>query len=244
MSVIDKFLKSFQNKERFCSVVIVAAGSSQRMGKDKILMPINGKPVIAYTLEAFQKSELIDEIVIVTRLDNLAVIADICNEYGITKISKVICGGKSRAESAYAGVFSVSENSTLIAIHDGARPFVTGNVIERAVSAAEENGAATPAVSAFDTVRLLNKKGVVTATPDRDLVALIQTPQVFHADIIKNALAKAIEKKLPITDDCSAVEAMGAKVCVVEGDRDNIKLTTARDIYIAERIIEERSDFT
>lgn len=242
MSVIDKFIKYRQNKDTFCSAVIVAAGNSQRMGKDKILMPINGKPVIAYTLEAFQNSDCIDEIIVVTKLDNLAVIADICNEYGITKTSKVVCGGKCRAESSLAGIQSVSEEASLIAIHDGARPFVSGRVIERCVAAAEENSAAAPAVFATDTVRILNKKGAVVSTPDRDLVALIQTPQIFEASLIKTALEKAVEKQLPITDDCSAVEAMGVKVSIVGGEPDNIKLTTARDVYIAEKIIEERNE--
>lgn len=242
MSVIDKFKNFRQSKSNFCSAVIVAAGNSQRMGKDKILMPINGKPVIAYTLEAFQRSEYIDEIVVVTKLSNLPAVADICNEYGITKTSKVVCGGNCRLESSIAGAAAVSDEATLIAIHDGARPFVSVNVIERCVCAAEADGAAAPAISATDTVRILNKKGAVTSTPDRDLVALIQTPQVFSAEIIKNALAKALERKLAITDDCSAVEALGGKITVVDGDIDNIKLTTARDIFIAEKIIEERSD--
>lgn len=242
MSVIDKFKKNKQSKKTFCSAVIVAAGNSQRMGRDKILMPLNGKPSIAYTLEAFQKSDYIDEIVVVTKLDNLAVMADICHDYGITKTSKVVCGGNCRLESSIAGVAAVSEEANLIAIHDGARPFVSQNVIERCVCAAETDGAVAPAIPATDTVRILNKKGAVTSTPDRDLVALIQTPQVFSADLIKNALIKAIEKNLPVTDDCSAVEALGGKITIVSGDLDNIKLTTARDIFIAERIIEERSD--
>lgn len=243
MSVIDIIKKGIQNKKPYCSAVIVAAGNSQRMGKDKILMNLKDKPVIAYTLEAFQKSEYIDEIVVVTKLDNLAIIADICNAYGIAKTSQVICGGKTRAESSLAGILSVSDEATHIAVHDGARPFVTDKLIERCMLAAENSSAVTPAVSAIDTVRILNKKGAVTSTPDRNLVALVQTPQVFEVDVIKNALTKAVEKKLPITDDCSAVEAMGGKVGVVSGDPDNIKLTTSRDIYIAERIIEERSDF-
>ena len=242
MSVIDKFIKVRQNKEKFCSAVIVAAGNSQRMGKDKILMRINDKPVIAYTLEVFQNSDCIDEIIVVTKHDNIAVMADICAEYGITKTAKVVCGGKTRAESSLAGVLSVSENASLIAIHDGARPFVTGSVIERCVAAVEDNSAAAPATSAIDTVRILNKKGAVTSTPDRNFVALVQTPQVFNAAVIKNALTKAVEKNLPITDDCSAVEAMGVKVSIVSGDPDNIKLTTARDVYMAERIIQERSE--
>lgn len=241
MSVIDKLIKSRQNKDNFCSAVIVAAGNSTRMGKDKILMPIDGKPVIAYTLEAFQASDCIDEIIVVTKLDNLAAMADICNKYGISKTCKVVCGGKTRVESSLAGVNSVSDEANLIAIHDGARPFVSNKVIERCVIAAEASSAAAPAIFATDTVRILNKKGAVTSTPDRELVALVQTPQIFKASVIKNALAKAVEKNLDITDDCSAVEAAGVKVSIVNGEPDNIKLTTVRDVYVAERIIEERN---
>lgn len=240
MSVIDKIKKIKNISKSYCSAVIVAAGNSQRMGKDKILMDIGGAPVIAYTLRSFQASEVIDEIIIVTKGESIQRMADICSEYGITKARRVVCGGKTRAESALIGVSNTSENATVIAIHDGARPFPSRALIERAVMAAEESYAAAPAVRATDTVRILNKKGVVVDTPDRELIALVQTPQVFNADIIKGALTKAVEKNLPITDDCSAVEAMGFKVVIVDGERDNIKLTTQSDIYAAEKILADR----
>ena len=210
------------------------------MGKDKILMPIGGAPVIAHTLKALQSSDRIDEIVIVTKYESIQEIADICNEHGISKASRVIRGGKTRLESALIGVSNVSEKATLIAIHDGARPFVTEKLIDRVVHAAKTHSAAAPAVTASDTVRLLNSKGAVTATPDRDLVALVQTPQVFLAELIKAALTRAMDKGFRVTDDCSAVEAMGYKVTIVAGEADNIKLTTTRDIYAAEGILAER----
>lgn len=240
MSVIDKLLKFKTTAPDFCSVVVLAAGNSQRMGKDKILMPIGGAPVIAHTLKALQSSDRIDEIVIVTKYESIQEIADICNEHGISKASRVIRGGKTRLESALIGVSNVSEKSTLIAIHDGARPFVTEKLIDRVVHAAKTHSAAAPAVTASDTVRLLNSKGAVTATPDRDLVALVQTPQVFLAELIKAALTRAMDKGFRVTDDCSAVEAMGYKVTIVAGEADNIKLTTTRDIYAAEGILAER----
>lgn len=240
MSVIDKLLKFKTTAPDFCSAVVLAAGNSQRMGKDKILMPIGGAPVIAHTLKALQSSDIIDEIVIVTKYECIQEIADICNEHGISKASRVIRGGKTRLESALIGVSNVSEKATLIAIHDGARPFVTEKLIDRVVHAAKTHSAAAPAVTASDTVRLLNSKGAVTATPDRDLVALVQTPQVFLAELIKAALTRAMDKGFRVTDDCSAVEAMGYKVTIVAGEADNIKLTTTRDIYAAEGILTER----
>ena len=240
MSVIDKLLKFKTTAPDFCSAVVLAAGNSQRMGKDKILMPIGGAPVIAHTLKALQISDIIDEIVIVTKYECIQEIADICNEHGISKASRVIRGGKTRLESALIGVSNVSEKATLIAIHDGARPFVTEKLIDRVVHAAKTHSAAAPAVTASDTVRLLNSKGAVTATPDRDLVALVQTPQVFLAELIKAALTRAMDKGFRVTDDCSAVEAMGYKVTVVAGEADNIKLTATRDIDAAEGILADR----
>lgn len=242
MSIIDNISKMFKSKSAgdFCTAVVLAAGNSQRMGKDKILMPIGGKPVIAHTLEALERSECINEIIVVTKAESLQEMADICHNYGISKTSLVILGGKTRLESSLIGVSHASDKASLIAIHDGARPFITENLIGRVVHAADEHGAAAPAVSSTDTVRILNSKGAVTQTPSRDLVALMQTPQVFNAQMIKVALTKAYEKGTNLTDDCSAVEALGYKVTVVAGEADNIKLTTARDLYIAEGILAER----
>lgn len=241
MSIINRIFKFKASENNFCTAVVLAAGNSQRMGKDKILMPVGGAPVIAHTLKALQNSDCIDEIVVVTKCESLQEIADICHDYGITKTSKVVIGGKTRTESSLIGVSNASENAKYIAIHDGARPFLTDGLIERAVHSAWQHNASAPAVSATDTVRILNAKGAVVETPSRDLVALMQTPQVFLAEMIKAALTRAHQKGVNITDDCSAVEAMGYKVTIVAGDPDNIKLTTARDLYIAEGILAERS---
>lgn len=240
MSIIDKIFKPKTENAEFCTAVVLAAGNSQRMGRDKILMPIGGKPVIAHTLAVLQNSDCIDEIVVVTKYESLQEIADICHNYGITKTSKVILGGKTRLESSLLGVSNADERAKFIAIHDGARPFLTDKLIERVVHSAHQHNAAAPAVAPTDTVRVLNAKGVVTDTPQRELVALMQTPQVFMAEMIKASLTRAQQRGLKLTDDCSAVEAMGYKVTVVAGDPDNIKLTTARDLYIAEGILAER----
>lgn len=240
MSAIRKFFKFKTNNEDFCTAIIVAAGNSQRMGRDKIMMPLGDRPVIAHTLAAFQKCEYIDEIIVVTKYERLQEIADICNDYKIDKTSKIVRGGRTRAESALLGVSEANDRSTLIAIHDGARPFVSTALIDRAVNSAKVNHAVAPAVYSTDTVRIVNTKGVVVSTPDRDTVALIQTPQVFDADLIKSALTKAVEKNMRITDDCSAVEALGVKVTVVAGEQTNIKLTSSTDAYLAEKILADR----
>ena len=204
------------------------------------MMPLGDRPVIAHTLAAFQKCEYIDEIIVVTKFERLQEIADICNDYKIDKTSKIVRGGRTRAESALLGVSEANDRSTLIAIHDGARPFVSTALIDRAVNSAKVNHAVAPAVYSTDTVRIVNTKGVVVSTPNRDTVALIQTPQVFDADLIKSALTKAVEKNMRITDDCSAVEALGAKATVVAGEQTNIKLTSSTDTYLAEKILADR----
>ena len=240
MSAIRKFFKFKTNNEDFCTAIIVAAGNSQRMGRDKIMMPLGDRPVIAHTLAAFQQCEHIDELIVVTKFERLQEIADICNDYKIDKTSKIVRGGRTRAESALLGVSEANDRSTLIAIHDGARPFVSTALIDRAVNSAKVNHAVAPAVCSTDTVRIVNTKGVVVSTPNRDTVALIQTPQVFDADLIKSALTKAVEKNMRITDDCSAVEALGVKVTVVAGEQTNIKLTSSTDTYLAEKILADR----
>jgi 2-C-methyl-D-erythritol 4-phosphate cytidylyltransferase len=242
MSVLDKFRKPSSAKINKCAAVIVAAGASQRMGCDKILAEFGGMPVIARTVSVFEKCQNINEIIIVTRSESIVPVADICKKYGFQKVSKVICGGSTRAESALAGVCEVRPKTKLIAIHDGARPLVTEPLIVSVIDAAAEHIAAAPAVPATDTIKLVDEEGAVTETVDRDRAVLMQTPQVFNASIIKGALTRAAEKGLKITDDCAAVEAIGVKVYTVPGEEWNIKLTRPMDLVIAEKILADRGE--
>ena len=225
-----------------CSAVIVAAGNSQRMGFDKIMTELAGLPVLVRTLRAFQQSELVDEIIVVTRMDKIEETAELCRSYGIDKISRVVCGGKTRMESALAGVSEVRRGAKLIAIHDGARPLVTQDVILRAIYAANDYMSAVPVIKSTDTLKTVNDKGTVIGSVDRTSVVRVQTPQVFSADIIKGALTKAVTEELTFTDDCSAIEMMGVKTHTVMGDENNIKLTGPRDIMIAEAILRDRGE--
>ena len=226
-----------------CSAVIVAAGSSQRMGSDKLLHNLGIMPVLARTLLVFQDCELVDEIVVVTRMEKLEEVADLCKKYRIEKASKVICGGATRMESALAGVSEVKKKAKLIAIHDGACPLVSVELIENTVRAAAKYKAAVPAIKSVDTLKLAEDGETVTGSLDRELVLRVQTPQVFDADLIKGALTFAAEKKLPLTDDCSAVELMGVKARIVPGEEDNIKLTTPRDMLFAAAILKDRGEY-
>lgn len=231
-----------KQKEPHCSVVIVAAGSSERMGCDKMLMTLGTKPIIIRTLMAFEKCPMVDDIVVVTRQEKIMDLADRIKLYDISKVTQVISGGATRMESALAGVSAVRKGARLIAIHDGARPLVTQEVIRRVVEAANEYMAAVPAVRCVDTMKQVDETGVITGAVDRDCVLRVQTPQVFDADVIKGALTKAVEKNLPLTDDCSAMEMMGVKTHVVEGDAGNIKLTEPFDMVLAEAILKSRGE--
>ena len=224
----------------FCTAVIVAAGSSQRMGSDKIFAALGGWPVLVRSIRAFEDSELVDEIIVVTREEKLQQVADLVKKYELHKVSKVILGGKTRVESCLAGVSEAEHRAGLIAIHDGARPLVTQRVIRETIRAAEAHYAAVPVVPSTDTLKLLDSEGVVSGTVDRAAIFRVQTPQVFRADLIKGALTAAMQRDLPITDDCSAMELMGIKTHTVPGDEDNIKLTTPRDFVVAEAILKNR----
>lgn len=231
-----------KQKDPHCSVVVVAAGSSERMGADKMLMTLGAKPVIIRTLMAFQQSPMVDDIVVVTKAEKIVGLADMIKLYDISKVTQVISGGATRMESALAGVSAVRKGAKLVAIHDGARPLVTQDLIRRVVEAANAYMAAVPAVRCVDTMKQVDENGVITGAVDRDSVVRVQTPQVFDADVIKGALTKAVEKNLPLTDDCSAMDMMGVKTHVVEGDAGNIKLTEPADMILAEAILKSRGE--
>ena len=225
----------------YCAAVIVAAGSSSRMGADKLLMELRGRPVIERTMLAFENSRYIDEIVVVTQGEKIPVVANIARENGMQKLRSVITGGADRTASSWAGVQECSPHAGLIAIHDAARPLVTDEIIKNAVKAAQERGAAAPAIHVKDTVRQA-RGGRVLRTLERDELYLMQTPQVFRADLIRAALADAARLHISLTDDCAAVMLMDAEVFLTEGSEENLKLTTPADLYAAEAILAERGE--
>ena len=235
----------FKKKETppTCSAVILAAGSSERMGSDKIMMKLGAMPVLARTILAFENNDLVDEIIVVTRTDRLQEIADLCYKNGLHKVKQVIGGGATRMESALAGVSAVRHGAELIAIHDGARPLISQEVITRTILAAKQYRAAVPAVPSTDTLKAVDEKGMIIGTVDRATTVRVQTPQIFEADLIKGALTKAAEKGLALTDDCAAMDMMGVKTFVVEGDPENIKITTPNDLVSAEAIVKNRGDW-
>ena len=220
-----------------CGAVIVAAGTASRMGGiDKVMAPLAGEPMIKRTVRTFQECDAISEIVIVTRPDLIVPITNLTA--GMEKVRVVVAGGKSRQESVGLGLNALSDKVKLSAIHDGARPLITWQVIDRAVRAANSYGAAAPAIPVKDTVKVV-VGGIVKNTPDRSTLQAVQTPQVFDIDLLRGALKKAEKDGAQVTDDSSAVELMGMSVKIVEGDERNIKVTTPMDLKIAELLLED-----
>ena len=223
-----------------CAAVVLGAGSAQRMGFDKMTAMLDGQPVLVRAINAFEQSPLIEEIVVVTKEERLEEVAELCKTYNLSKVSSVVMGGKTRTESALAGVMALKKDCRLTAIHDGARPFVSKQLIEDCIRRASIQYAAIPVVKSTDTLRAVDENGSLIGTYDRDRVVRVQTPQIFLSEIIKGALSDAVQKGMTFTDDASAVERMGVRIQAVEGDEENIKLTTPQDMLIAQGIQERR----
>lgn len=223
---------------QYCGAVIVAAGSASRMGGiDKVMAPLGGEPMILRTVRAFEDCEAVKEIVIVTREDLMGPIAELCS--GFTKIRSVVQGGSSRQESVKLGLLAFSKEVRLAAVHDGARPLVSGELIDKVIRAAHSYGAAAPAIPVKDTIKVF-EGGFIAATPDRSTLRAVQTPQVMDRDLLLGALEKAEQEGTALTDDCSAVEHIGMRVRLVEGEERNLKVTTPLDLKIAELLLEEK----
>lgn len=224
--------------ENFVTAIIVAAGNSTRMGLNmsKQFIPLLGEPAIKYTLESFEKSYIINSVVVVCRpQDKIALNAVINNKF--QKVNAIVYGGSSRDESVCNGIKASDERTTHFAIHDGARPLVEQEDIVKVVKAAFETKAATLGTYVTDTIKVVDDENKILSTPLRSKLRAVQTPQVFEKNLYLNALEKARENKVNFTDDCQLIESIGEKVSVVIGSTSNIKLTTQDDILMAESIL-------
>ncbi|MFH1486837.1 MAG: 2-C-methyl-D-erythritol 4-phosphate cytidylyltransferase [Chloroflexota bacterium] len=216
--------------------IVVAAGRSQRMGGiDKIFVPLGEKPLIAHSAGTFQSTSCIDQIVIVLSRRNLGVGRELAFD-NWPKVSDVCLGGQRRQDSVKEGLKRLN-GCHWIVIHDGARPFVTPDLVEQGLLAAQETGAAIAAVPVTDTIKQVDKDDFVQQTPPRKLLWAAQTPQVFRSDIIRDAYARA---RGGVTDDAMLVGKLGYKVKVYLGSYDNMKITTAHDLAWAESIEAKR----
>lgn len=243
---MKNFLRKLFGRERdahpFCSAVVAAAGGSSRMGGvNKLLLPLEGIPVLARTLRALDEARLVDEIVVAAREEDLLTIGDLCRTYGVTKPVKIVRGGETRAASVLAAAMECREDGAFIAVHDGARPLAEPALIDSVIQLAFRTNAAAAAVPVKDTIKV-TAEGKIVSTPDRETLRAVQTPQVFDGALLRAALQAAVEGGIPVTDDCSAVERMGKEIYLTEGSYENIKITTPEDLALAAAILQRREE--
>jgi 2-C-methyl-D-erythritol 4-phosphate cytidylyltransferase len=223
------------------SAIIVAGGSSQRMGFDKLLALLGDKPVLAHTIDAFERADSVREIILVARAERVAEFEELVRQSEFKKVRRVVAGGKHRQDSVQAGLKSLSDDASYIAVHDAARPLVMPEQIERVFAVARENGAATLAEPITDTLKRADEDRCVTSSVPRDSLYAMQTPQIFARELLERAYANVAEKNLSVTDEVSAVEHLGAKVVLVPNDEWNVKITYPRDLFLAQAALARRS---
>ena len=247
------------------TVIVVAAGRGKRMNSDvaKQFILLEGRPILCYCLEVFEKSGLVDDVVLVTGADAVDFCRkDIVEKYGFSKVRDVVVGGKERYHSVWNGLKAIHEgekitdhgvnpsarNPKYVLIHDGARPFVTEEIIKRNVETLKAENACITGMPAKDTIKIADETGYVATTPKRSLVWMIQTPQSFDFSLVYRAYEELIskeeevlEKGIVVTDDAMVVEHFtGTKVRLVEGSYENIKITTPGDLIIAKNLSEKQ----
>lgn len=208
-------------------------------GENKLLLPLDGIPVLARTLMALNGAELVDEIVVAVREEDLLPTGDLCRIYGVSKPVKIVRGGETRLASVLAASLECREDAAFLAVHDGARPLADPALIDRVVALAHRTNAAAPAVPVKDTIKVI-RDNVVVSTPPREELRAIQTPQVFDAQLLRAALQAAAASGVEVTDDCSAVERLGKEVYLTEGSYENLKITTPEDLLLAEGLLRRR----
>ena len=226
----------------FVSAIIVAAGNSTRMGKDKIFLQINKKPAIVHTLMAFENSKYVNEVIIVCKKEQESCLKNIVEKYSIRKFKSFAPGGKTRQESVFSGVDFCSASTEYFLIHDAARCLITAREIDFSVNDVLVHKASSLGVPCKDTLKILNEANFVIETPNRSTLWNIQTPQVFEKKLYLNAMKEALRNGASYTDDCQLVEKIGHKVHIVHGSYSNLKLTTPEDVEIFESILKNRGE--
>ncbi len=219
------------------TAIIVAAGSSQRMGFDKLFAPLHGKAVIAHTIAAFEGAESVAEIILVARADRLGEF----DAMKIGKVSKVIAGGARRQDSVAAGLRELKADAQFVAVHDAARPLVRPEEIEQLFEACRREGAAVLADPVSDTIKRATDDGFIAESIERERLFALQTPQIFARAVLERAYALVAEKGITVTDETSAVMELGEKIAIVRNDEANFKITYPADLAMAEFVLKRRS---
>ena len=225
------------------SVIIPAAGQGKRMKteKNKQFLLLADKEILAHTINKFERESMVDEIIVVATEEEI----DYCREevvkkYKFEKVSQVIAGGETRQDSVHNGLKAVAKSSNYVLIHDGARPFITTELIEKVIKEVTEYEAAAVGVPVKDTIKVINSDNMIINTPDRSKLVAIQTPQAFDKELITTAYQKALSDDYTGTDSASLVERMNQTVKLVQGSYENIKITTPEDLEVGEKILARR----
>jgi 2-C-methyl-D-erythritol 4-phosphate cytidylyltransferase len=221
------------------SAIIVAAGASERMGFDKLFAPLGGKPVIAHTIDAFERTSCVDEIVLVGRKDSLDELGKILDSK--SKVRQLVPGGPLRQDSVRAGLERVDSRVDYVAVHDAARPLITPEKITRVFDICRTHGAAALAEPITDTLKRADVDLVVTKSVDRNQLFAMQTPQVFARALLMEAYDAVAAKNMSVTDEVSAVQRLGRKVVLVSNQDFNFKITYPRDFALAEFVFKQRA---
>lgn len=228
--------------------IVPSAGSGRRFGqeKNKLFLPLAGKPVIIRTLETLDSVSLIKDIIPVVREEDLTCVASLVEEYDLSKILRIVPGGSERQDSVYNALKTIDDDSSLVLIHDGGRPFATVDIFMNAIAQINGFDGVIAAVRVKDTIkeiegaaRTADSLAVVRKTLDRDLLYSVQTPQVFPFSVIFRAHEQARREKFYATDDAALVERYGGRIGIVEGSYRNIKITTPEDMIIAEALLKK-----
>lgn len=229
-------------KNKYISVVIPAAGMGKRMNNNinKQYIKLEGKEVLARTVEKFNNNKFIDEIIVVARADEVEFCKEnIINRYGFDKVKSIISGGNERMNSVYNGLKKVKKDCNIVLIHDGARPFITDKIIKQSIDETIKFDSTVVGVKVKDTIKIVDNNNKVIDTPDRDYIWAVQTPQTFKYDIIMGCYDKAISENIKVTDDSMIAEKYGYSVKMILGDYNNIKITTPEDLLFGEKILKE-----
>jgi 2-C-methyl-D-erythritol 4-phosphate cytidylyltransferase len=226
-------------QEKMNSAIIAAAGSGTRFRaeKPKQFLEIAGKPLIFHSLDRFEKCSSIDEIILVLSSDEIENFKNLAAGYNLTKLKKIIRGGKTRAESVLSGLQAVDKKCQIIAVHDGARPLVSSEEISRTIEMAKKTGAACLTAKVTDTIKKIADDKIV-GTIDREILRRALTPQCFQIEILRRAFAGA-DLSEAVTDECFLVERLGYEIAFVDGSAKNIKITTREDFALAEILLKQ-----
>lgn len=227
-----------------CTALVPAAGQGKRMGaaRSKPYLLLEGKPILFYALRELEECPLINDVVLIVERGEIEHAREtVVDAFRLTKVSAIRAGGQKRQDSVWEGLKTVQDDCELVMVHDGVRPFISQEILARAIQEAVDCGASIVGVPAKDTVKLVSAQKHVLETPDRTGVFLVQTPQTFRHTILLKAYRQAMQDGLYATDEAALVERLGVPIKVVEGSYENIKITTPEDLAIAELILRRKA---